>query len=157
VVLCLNGLKRSRTYELQRAGNRGAEVGLVEPDAFLRSVQQVSQPIDLLPKEILPFARGFEFLLDRPPILGFQIGRFDFSRHLSDILAPDSAAHRLRQFGIDDLGKAAQLLPDCLGLVNKYLQNAILRTLLVDEVMTKHERRELELAIDPAIALFHAA
>ena len=64
---------------------------------------------------------------------------------------------RLREAGIDNLCKTAQLPLDDFGLANQGGQDAVLRSLLVEEVMAENFIVRLQLAVDAAVALLHAA
>ncbi len=62
-----------------------------------------------------------------------------------------------RPGGVDHLGQAAQFAFDRLGLAHQRFEDAILGTLLVNEVVAEHFRVGLQLAVDAAVALLHAA
>ena len=63
----------------------------------------------------------------------------------------------LGQPAFDHLGEAAQLLLDRLRLPDQDLEDAVLRRAGVDEVVAADLGVRLELAVDAAVALLHAA
>ena len=129
---------------------------LVQADALLRVGKQAAQRIDLLSQGVLAVACGFEFFLHRATAFRVEVGRVNLLLKCIDLVATDSSFQRVRQPHVNDLGEAAEFLLDRLGLADQSDQNAVLWPLLVDEVMTEHLIARLKLAVDPAVALFHA-
>ena len=134
-----------------------AEMGLVEADTLLRVVEQRAEAVDLLAQGGLPLAGRFQFVVDGATVMRHR-GRPRRSRRpAGQSRAADALAERLGQLGIDDLGQAAEFLLDRLRLADQHLQNAIFGPLRVDEVMAEDLGLGLELAVDAAVALLHAA
>ena len=60
---CGDGRERFGAENLQRAGERVAELIVVEADPRAGVVDTVAQGLDLLSERVMPFARGFELFL----------------------------------------------------------------------------------------------
>jgi hypothetical protein len=69
----------------------------------------------------------------------------------------DTAAEGFGQLGVDHLGQAAEFLLDRLGLADQHPEDPVFGSLPVDEVVTEDLGFGLQLAVDSAVALFHAA
>ena len=81
----------------------------------------------------------------------------EFLLHRIDVAAADAVLERIGQAAFDDLRKAPQFELDGLGLPHEHLEDAVLDALLVDEVVAEDFVFGLELAVDPAVPLLHAA
>ncbi len=90
-------------------------------------------------------------------LVGVEIGRLDLVLEGVDLVAADTGAEGLGEPGVDDLCQAAELFLDRLGLAHEGGENSIFRALLVYEVVAEDHVFGLELAVDPAVALLHAA
>ena len=60
-------------------------------------------------------------------------------------------------FGVEDLGKAAEFAFDRFGLADQRGEDAVFRTLCVMEVVAENFRCGLKLPVDAAVALFETA
>ena len=67
----------------------------------------------------------------------------------------DSPSELAFHIVVYDLGEAAELLLDRCGLTHQNLQNAVFRSLGQREVVAADFLRELQLAIDPTVALLY--
>jgi hypothetical protein len=92
------------------------------------------------------------------PLVLVAVGVLDLGFELADRVAADAAlGERLREEGIDYLAKTAQFAFDRIGLSHQSGQDAVFRPLMVEEVMAQDFWLRLQLAVDAAIALLHAA
>ena len=113
-------------------------MGLVQPDVLLRFGQSRAKLVDLLAQIVLSLAGRFQFLFHGLAFFGVQIGRLDVLLHRVDSVAADALLQGVGQAGVDDLGQAAQLLLDALGLAHQRGEDAVFRPLLVDEVVAEY-------------------
>ena len=74
----------------------------------------------MLADDLLPFAGCFEFLFNRLPMVGRQIGGFDFPFQIINRVAADTALQCFGKLGINDLGKAAEFLLYGLGFRTRH-------------------------------------
>ncbi|TMQ28756.1 MAG: hypothetical protein E6K70_26695 [Planctomycetota bacterium] len=130
----------------------------MEANRFLRLLQQVLQAFLLLEQSFLPLPRRFKLFLNGLPLLLVDVGGVDLRFELADRVAADAVfPEDLCQTGVDHLGQAPQLASNGLCLLDQGGQDAILRALTVHEVMAEDLRHGLQLAVDTAIPLLHAA
>ena len=125
--------------------------------SLLRLGKSIAELVDLRAQVVLPLAGSFQFFLDRLPLVGIQVGLVDVLLHRVDLVAADALLQRIGQAGVDHLRETAQLLLDVLRLADQRPKDAVFRPLLVDEVMAVDLVIGLELAVDAAVALLHAA
>ena len=130
---------------------------LVQADALLGFGQQVAQPVDLLAQGILTLACRLQLFLDGLSPVGVEVGRLDLAFEGVHLVAANPGSERVGEPGVDHLRQAAELFLDGLGLADEGHQDAILGTLLVDEVMAEDLGARLELPVDPPVALLHPA
>lgn len=81
----LGFLERFRAQEFEAAGNRRPEVRIVQPDPFLRVLQQMPQFLVADAEVVLPFASGLQFLCDDGLGLGVEVGALDFALGAGDV------------------------------------------------------------------------
>src|SRR5438128_1711675 len=76
---------------------------------------------------------------------------------LGEAVPADAAAKGVGEASVDHLGQAAQLFADRLRLADQDGEDAVFGALAIDEVVAEDFDRGLELAVDPTVALLHAA
>ena len=130
---------------------------LGQADAFSRLIKTVLQRLNLLDEIAFPQAGGFQLFVYGGPRVGFEVSSCDAGFQGIEVGSADAELEAGGQAGIDDLGQATELAADGVGLADKGLQDAVLWPLAVDEVVAEDFGLRLELAVDAAIPLLHAA
>src|SRR5438045_9004564 len=85
-----------------------------------------------------------------------NVCRFNGAGQAVDVGMADAAAQCLFQSALDHLGEAPELLSDRLSLPDEHLEDPLLGSLELHEVLAEHFISGLELAVDPTVALLHA-
>ena len=125
----------------------------------------------MLPRPIQPSPQGIhlplELVLRRSRVLKFLCGyllvfiRLGARNRVCQIIervAPNTfLLDLLRHAAFEDLGDAAHVVPNLLGLAHQHPQDLVLGTVVVEEVSAEHLVRRLQLAVDPAVSLVQAA
>ena len=151
-------LERRCAKQRKRARERLAERRIIEPDPLPRFLEQCLTASDLLLQVVGARTRTFQFVCDRLPPVGFEIGAFERSGHRRGIaVANASLSEALLNVIVDDLGKAAQFALDRLGFAHEDFEHPVFRTLRQHKVVAAHLRGRLQLAIDAPVALLDAA
>ena len=89
--------------------------------------------------------------------LRVEVRLLDLARELLGVAVADALAEPALDVVVDDLGEAAELLLDGLGLPDEHLEHPVLGALRQDEVVAADLGGGLELAVDAAVALLDAA
>ena len=105
----------------------------------------------------MTFTGSLKLFFDRLAMFGLEICGFYFMFQRLDVGAADAVAKGLGELCVDHLSQAAELPLNGFGFSHQGSQNAVLGPLLVDEVVAEDLRLWLELAVDAAVALLHAA
>ena len=105
----------------------------------------------------MPLAGRFQLFVDRATRCASRSAAAISPTSRSICVAADALAERPGEPGVDHLRQAAQFLLDRLCLPDEHRENAVFGPLGVDEVVTEDLRLGLELAVDAAVALLHAA
>ena len=103
-----------------------------------RILQVLVRKTETIREELGSLSQGIDFFFER------------FERRMTNPLTKGFG-----EFGIDDLRKAAEFLPNRFGFANEYLENSIFWSLFVDEIVAKDIVLWLKLSIDSPISLFH--
>jgi hypothetical protein len=124
---------------------------------FLRIGEHATQAVDLLSQIELPLSRGFEFFIDGFSGILIQVGRFDLILDQVNVGAANAGLHDGIKAFVDDSGQATEFLADRFRFPHKRGQDAVLRTLPIEEVVTVDLRIRLEFPVDAPVALLHTA
>ena len=96
VVASCARLQRLGSDQLQRAGDRRAEMLLVQADAIPADLPAGSRSASIcLRQGILPLACRFQLFLDGLPPVGIEVGRFDFVFEGVDLVAANALLERV--------------------------------------------------------------
>ena len=88
---------------------------------------------------------------------GVEVCLFDLARQALGVAVADARPQPALDLVVDDLGQAAELALDGLGLADENFEHPVLGALRQDEVVAADLFGRLELAVDAAVALLDAA
>ena len=147
---------RRRAARGSRRGRRGRAPAR-SPTQLAGRLEQGLAALDLRLQVVLALAGGLELLLGDALLLRVEVRLLDLAREPLGVAVADALAEPALDVVVDDLGEAAELLLDRLGLPDEHLEHAVLGALRQHEVVAADLGGRLELAVDAAVALLDAA
>ena len=143
--------KPGGTEHFQRAGNGIAQHRGIEVDLLGGFLDDALEPGDFLAEVVVAGAGGFQFFFENR--FGLRVAeRIEFPGERLRLLAADARFESAR----NDIGEAAEFLFDRPGFARQDAQDLVLRAIGVEKVAAVDLGGLLELAVDAAVALFHA-
>lgn len=143
--------------QLQRTGDGLAERLLVELEVSLGGAQHLAEHLDLGGELLVALARLLQLLLDDLLLERGGALVVDGSGERRDLAEGDALLEQVGEAPLHHGAQAAQLAADADRLLDQHLQHPVLLALGEDEVVAAHLRSALELPVDAAVALLHAA
>src|SRR5262249_2021895 len=89
--------------------------------------------------------------------LGVEVGLLDLRDQPVGVAMADALAEDAFDVVLDDLGEAAKIALDRLGLAHEHVEDAVLGPVGQNEVIATHFGLGLQLAVDTPVALINAA